>query len=43
MSWPEKDAEVHLHALQPMTEQFQLSKGKHCHLGKKKVWIMGCT
>jgi hypothetical protein len=30
-----EDAEVHLHAPQTMTEQFQLCEwGGHCHLGK---------
>jgi hypothetical protein len=29
-----EDAEVHLNALQTMTEQFQLSDWGHCHLGK---------
>jgi hypothetical protein len=31
-----EDAEVHLHVLQAMTEQFQL-------LQFRNVWIMGCT
>jgi hypothetical protein len=29
-----EDAEVHLHALQTMTEQFQLCEWGHCRLGK---------
>jgi hypothetical protein len=29
-----KDVEVQLHALQTMTEQFQLCERGHCHLGK---------
>jgi hypothetical protein len=29
-----EDGEVHIHALQTMTEQFQLCKWEHCHLGK---------
>jgi hypothetical protein len=29
-----KDVEVHLHALQVMTEQFQLCEWGHCGLGK---------
>jgi hypothetical protein len=29
-----EDAEVHLHALQTMTEQFHLCEWGHCHLGK---------
>jgi hypothetical protein len=29
-----EDVEVHLHALQTMTEQFQLYELGHCHLGK---------
>jgi hypothetical protein len=36
-----EDVEVHLHALQTVTDQFQ-----HSHLGKlsfENVWIMGCT
>jgi hypothetical protein len=29
-----EDAEVHLHALQMMTEQFQLCEWGHCRLAK---------
>jgi hypothetical protein len=29
-----EDAEVHLHALRTMTEQFQLCEWEHCHIGK---------
>jgi hypothetical protein len=29
-----EDAEVHLHSLQTMTEQFQLCEWGQCHLGK---------
>jgi hypothetical protein len=29
-----EDAEIHLHALQSMTEQFQLCERGHCRLGK---------
>jgi hypothetical protein len=44
-----EDVEVHLHALQTMTEQFQLCERGRYHLGKRhrcsegNVWIMGCT
>jgi hypothetical protein len=37
-----KDAEVHLHALQIMTEQFQLSSWKTASLLGNNVWFMGC-
>jgi hypothetical protein len=29
-----EDVEVHLNALETMTEQFQLCEWEHCHLGK---------
>jgi hypothetical protein len=40
-----EDAEVHLHALQTMAEQFQLCECGHSHLGKLHHCseIMGCT
>jgi hypothetical protein len=40
-----EDAEVHLHALQTKTEQFQLHEWGHCYLGKLHcgLKIMGCT
>jgi hypothetical protein len=40
-----EDAEVHLHALQAMTEQFRLCEWGHCHLGKLRhcLEIMGGT
>jgi hypothetical protein len=45
-----EDVEVHLHAFQSMTEQFQLWEWGHCCLGKlhrcseeNNVWNVGCT
>jgi hypothetical protein len=44
-----ENVEVHLHALQTMTEQFQLCELGHCPLGKlhhcfrNNIWIIGCT
>jgi hypothetical protein len=43
-----EDGEVHLHALQTMTEQFQLCEGalsswKTAPLFGNNVWIMDCT
>jgi hypothetical protein len=44
-----EDAEVHLHALQNITEQFQPCEWGHCHLEKtallvgNNIWIMRCT
>jgi hypothetical protein len=32
-----EDDEVHLHALQTMTEQFKLCERGHCHLGKLQL------
>jgi hypothetical protein len=37
-----EDAQVHLHALQTMTEQFQLCEWEALFFGNN-VWIMGCT
>jgi hypothetical protein len=37
-----ENAEVHLHALQTTTEQFQLCGWGHCRPGNN-VWIMGCS
>jgi hypothetical protein len=40
-----EDVEIHLHALQTMTEQFQLCEWGHRPLGKLHCFseIMGCT
>jgi hypothetical protein len=34
-----EDVEVHLHALQTTTEQFQLCEGGHCSLFGSNFWI----
>jgi hypothetical protein len=40
-----EDAEVHLHVLQTMIEQFQLHEWGHCHPGKLYCYseIMACN